>query len=312
MIKSKNLSVDLGGLKLHNPVTVASGTFGFGKEFAEIIDLNKIGAISVKGLTLEKRLGNPVPRIAETYGGMINSVGLENPGVHYFIENEIPFLKKFDTKIIANINGNTLDEYAEMARILDSTGVDSLEVNISCPNVKSGGVHFGTNPDMVEAVTKAVVGATNKHVIVKLSPNVTDIVQMAQAAEKGGANAVSMINTLIGMKIDINSKKPIIGNTMGGFSGPAIKPVAIRMVYQAQKKISIPILGIGGIMNGDDAIEMMIAGATAIATGAANMIDPFAPIKVLEGIEEYMDLNGISDINDLIASVNDGQPKKTL
>jgi dihydroorotate dehydrogenase (NAD+) catalytic subunit len=305
-MNKKNLSVDLGGLKLKNPVTVASGTFGFGKEFAEIIDLNNVAAISVKGLTLKPRLGNVSPRIAETYGGMINSVGLENPGVEVFIEKEIPFLKQFDTKIIANINGNTIDEYVEMARILDRTPVDSLEINISCPNVKSGGVHFGTNPEMVEAVTRAVVGATNKHVIVKLSPNVTNIVDIATGAKKGGANAISLINTLMGMAIDINTGKPIIGNIMGGFSGPAIKPVAVRMVYQVSRALDIPILGLGGIMTGDDAIEMMIAGATAIATGTANMIDPFAPIKVLQGIEDYMDRKSITDINCIINSVKVG------
>jgi dihydroorotate dehydrogenase (NAD+) catalytic subunit len=299
----RNLQVDLGGLVLKNPVTVASGTFGFGGEFSKIFDLSLIGGISVKGLTLKPRLGNISPRITETYGGMINSVGLENPGVEEFVDKEIPFLSQYDVKIIANINGNSIDEYVEMARILDDTAVHSLEINISCPNVKHGGVHFGTNPEMVEAVTRAVRKATNKHIIVKLSPNVTDIVQIASAAERGGANAVSLINTLMGMKIDINTRKPLIGNVMGGFSGPAIKPVAIRMVYQVKKALNIPILGLGGIMNGDDAIEMMIAGATAIATGTANMIDPYAPIKTLKGIEDYMDSHGVNDINEIIGSV---------
>lgn len=297
------LKVDLNGLILKNPVTVASGTFGFGREFSQIIDLNMIGAISVKGLTLEPRLGNPAPRITETPMGIINSVGLENPGINAFVEKELPFLKQYDVKIIANINGNSIEEYQEMARILDETDVDSIEVNISCPNVKQGGVHFGTNPEMVELVTRSVRECTKKHLIVKLSPNVTDIKQTALAAERGGADCISMINTLTAMSIDIHSRKPRIGNVVGGLSGPAIKPVAIKMVYETAKVVKIPIIGMGGIRNADDALEFLIAGASAISIGTANMIHPYTAIDTLKGIKKYMDLYEHNDISEIIGSV---------
>lgn len=298
------LKTDLNGLLLKNPVTVASGTFGFGREFSQIIDLNMLGAISVKGLTLKPRLGNAAPRITETAMGIINSVGLENPGVEYFVENELPFLKQYDTKVIANINGNSIEEYQEMARILNESKVDSIEVNISCPNVKQGGVHFGTNPDMVELVTRSVRECTNKHLIVKLSPNVTDIKQTALAAERGGANCLSMINTLTAMAIDIHTRKPKIGNVIGGLSGPAVKPVAIKMVYETAKVVKIPIIGMGGIRHSDDAVEFMIAGATAISIGTANMIHPYTAIDVLKGIKQYVERYGYESIGDVVGTVN--------
>ncbi len=281
-------NVDLNGLILKNPVTVASGTFGFGREFADFYDLGLLGAISVKGLTLKPREGNPVPRLAETPMGMINSVGLQNPGVEAFIRDEIPFLRKFDTKIIANINGNTLEEYVEMAKILDREDVDSIEVNISCPNVKSGGMAFGTDPLMASKVTAAVRNVTSKHMIVKLSPNVTDIRTIAKAAEVSGANCLSMINTITGMAFDLKTRRPIIANRIGGLSGPAVKPVGVRMVYEAASVVSIPIIGMGGIMTPEDAFEYMLAGAAAVAVGTGNLVNPMCAPEVLEGLKKYL------------------------
>jgi dihydroorotate dehydrogenase (NAD+) catalytic subunit len=281
-------NVDLNGLILKNPVTVASGTFGFGREFADFYDLGLLGAISVKGLTLKPREGNPVPRLAETPMGMINSVGLQNPGVEAFIRDEIPFLRQFDTKIIANINGNTIEEYVEMAKILDQKDVDSIEVNISCPNVKSGGMAFGTDPLMASKVTSAVRNVTEKHIIVKLSPNVTDIRTIAKAAETAGANCLSMINTVTGMAFDLKTRRPVIANRIGGLSGPAIKPIGIRMVYEVSSAVSIPIIGMGGIMSGEDAYEYMLAGAAAIAVGTGNLVNPLCAPEVLEGLKKYL------------------------
>ncbi len=281
-------NVDLNGLLLKNPVTVASGTFGFGREFSDFYDLSLLGAISVKGLTLKPREGNPVPRLAETPMGMINSVGLQNPGVEAFIRDEIPFLRKFDTKIIANINGNTLEEYVEMAKILDQEDVDSIEVNISCPNVKSGGMAFGTDPLMASKVTSAVRNVTSKHIIVKLSPNVTDIRTIAKAAEVAGANCLSMINTITGMAFDLKTRRPVIANRIGGLSGPAVKPVGVRMVYETASVVSIPIIGMGGIMNAEDAFEYILAGATAIAVGTGNLVNPMCAPQVLEGLKKYL------------------------
>lgn len=280
-------NVDLNGLHLKNPVTVASGTFGFGREFSDFYDLGCLGAISVKGLTLKPREGNPVPRLAETPMGMINSVGLQNPGVEAFIRDEIPFLRKFDTKIIANINGNTLEEYIEMAKILDKEDVDSIEVNISCPNVKSGGMAFGTDPLMASKVTDAVRNATSKHMIVKLSPNVTDIRTIAKAAEVAGADCLSMINTVTGMAFDLKTKRPIIANRIGGLSGPAIKPIGVRMVYEAASAVRIPIIGMGGIMNAQDACEYLLAGATAVAVGTGNLVNPMCAPEVIEGLKAF-------------------------
>lgn len=282
-----DLSVDLNGLKLKNPITVASGTFGFGREFEEYLDINSLGGIMVKGLTLEERKGNPVPRVAETAMGMLNSVGLQNPGVEYFIKKELPFLKQYDTKVIANINGNTIEEYCKIAEILSNTEVDSLELNISCPNVKEGGVSFGRDPDMVYKVTKSVREYCNKHLIVKLSPNVTDIKEVAIAAEKAGADCLSLINTLIGMVIDIEKETTILARGMGGLSGPAIKPVAVRMVHEVFGAVSVPIIGMGGIMNYRDAVEFLLAGASAVSIGTGNLINPSISMKILEGIENH-------------------------
>lgn len=298
------LKVDLNGLELKNPITVASGTFGFGREYAEYIDLNRIGAISVKGLTLEAREGNEGRRIVETPMGMLNSVGLQNPGVHAFIETEIPFLRQYDTKIIANINGNTLEEYCEMARILDSEDVDSIELNISCPNVKNGGLAFGTNPEVVKKVVSEVRKATQKHLIVKLSPNVTDIKIIAQIAEAEGADCLSLINTLTGMAIDIHSRKTFLKRGSGGLSGPAVKPIALKLVNDVYNSVAIPVLGMGGIQNTTDALEFIIGGASAIAIGTANFYNPNATIEILEGLEAYLKQYQIDDIFKLVGSVN--------
>jgi len=298
-----DLSVDLNGLKLKNPITVASGTFGFGREFQNYINLDNLGGIMVKGLTLEERKGNPVPRVAETPMGMLNSVGLQNPGVQYFIKKELPFLSKYDTKIIANINGNTIEEYCKIADILSKTSVDSLELNISCPNVKEGGVSFGRNPEMVHKVTKSVREYTDKHLIVKLSPNVTDIKEVAAAAEKAGADCISLINTLIGMAIDIDREITILARGMGGLSGPAIKPVAIRMVYEVFNTVSIPIIGMGGIMNYKDAVEFLLAGASAISIGTGNLINPTISIEVLKGIEKHLEEKGYKSIEEIKGKV---------
>lgn len=303
-MSNPNLQVDLNGLILHNPITVASGTFGFGREYAEYVDLNNIGGIMVKGLTLKPKAGNPSPRIAETPMGMLNSVGLQNPGIEYFIEHEIPFLRQFKTKIIANINGANIEEYCEMAEITSKVDVDSLELNISCPNVKAGGLAFGTDPAMVYKITKAVRKASgSKHLIVKLSPNVKDIKEIALAAEEAGANCLSMINTLTGMVIDINSRKPILARGIGGLSGPAVKPVAVRMVYETAGVVNIPIIGMGGISNYSDAVEFMLAGARAFSIGTANFIDPMVCQKVLNDLLLYMKKNNIRDINDIIGKV---------
>ena len=294
------LKVDLGGIILKNPVTVASGTFNFGREFSEFYDISRLGAISVKGLTLEERKGNDAPRIIETYMGMINSVGLQNPGVEHFIKEDLPFLERSGALVIANINGNAADEYAQMARILDSTSVSSIEVNISCPNVKGGGMLFGIDPASAAAVTKAVRQATNKHVIVKLSPNVTDIGLIAKAVESEGADAISLVNTFSGMAIDIQRKRPILKMVKGGVSGPAIKPLALRMVFDAYKAVSIPILGMGGITRPEDAIEFILAGASAIGIGTANFVNPFITIETIDFIERYMEENKFGSVEEMV------------
>ncbi len=304
-LKQPNLTVDLNGLTLHNPITVASGTFGFGREYADFVDLNKIGAISVKGLTLEPRKGNPGVRMAETPMGMINSVGLQNPGVHKFIEEEIDFIRQFQTKIIANINGNTIEEYCEIAKVISQADVDSLELNISCPNVKCGGMAFGTDPAMVREVVRAVRKSTDKHLIVKLSPNVTDIRTTAKAAEEEGADALSLINTLTGMAIDIHRRKPVIDRKIGGVSGPAVKPVALRMVYEVAQSVDIPVLGMGGISNWEDTVEFLLAGASAVALGTANFRNPLATEEALEGLIAYMNQNQMGDIHDLIGGLKE-------
>ena len=298
-----NLSVKIGNLELKNPVMGASGTFGFGREYEDFLDVNEIGAIVTKGVTPKPRAGNPGVRIAETPSGMLNCIGLENPGVDAFIYDILPKIKKYNTAVIVNISAGSVEEYAEMAWRLDIDGVDAVEVNISCPNVKEGGIVFGTDPKAAAAVTQAVKTHTKKTVIVKLSPNVTDIVQMAKAVEEAGADAISMINTLTGMAIDINTRKPLLGNITGGLSGPAVKPVALRMVWQVAKAVNIPIIGMGGIASAEDAIEFLLAGATAVAVGAHNFIDPSALKVIADGIAEYMQKHNIEDVNELVGAL---------
>ncbi len=296
-MNNPTLKIQIAGVELKNPVMTASGTFGSGKEYSEFVDLNKLGAVIVKGVSSTAWKGNPSPRIAETYGGMLNAVGLQNPGVDVFIKEDIPFLRQYDTKIIVNVSGKTIQEYCEVAEKLSHADVDLVELNISCPNVKEGGITFGTNTAMVEQVVKEVKRYCKQPLIVKLSPNVTDITEIAKAAVSAGADALSLINTLLGMAIDIHKRKPILGNGMGGLSGPAIKPVAVRMVYQVAKAVEVPLIGMGGIMNGEDAIEFILAGATGVAVGTANFTNPTATIDVLQGIENYMQRYGIGDIN---------------
>ena len=298
-----NLNLDFAGVKFKNPVVTASGTFGFGREYGEFYDLSLLGGICVKGLTLFPRLGNKPPRVAETPMGMLNSVGLQNPGVAAFIKDELPFLREFDTVVIANISGNTVGEYAEMTEMLTDAGVDIIEVNVSCPNVKAGGMQFGTSAEGIIAVTEAVVKKTGVPVIVKLSPNVTSIADMAKAAEVGGADAISLINTLLGMKIDINTRKPVLNNNVGGLSGPAVFPVAVRMVWQAASAVGIPVLGMGGIMTGSDAVEMMLAGASLTGVGTACFDDPYAPLNIIKELENYSEAHGINNISELTGKV---------
>ncbi len=293
------LKINIGGVELKNPVMTASGTFAAGREYSEYIDLSRLGAVVVKGISAEPWQGNPPPRIAETYGGMLNSIGLQNLGAEHFIREDIQFLREFDTKIVVNIIGRTIEEYCQVAEILQDADIDLVELNISCPNLKKGGVSFGTNPSNVAEVTKEVKKYLKQPLIVKLSPNVSDIVQIAKAAEAEGADAISMINTLLGMAIDIHGKKPVLANVTGGLSGPCIKPVALRMVYQSFKEISVPIIGMGGIMNSDDAIEFIMAGATGVAIGTANFINPRATIDVLDGILNYCEKYNIKDIMDI-------------
>lgn len=295
-----NLQVDLNGLILKNPITAASGTFGFGREFENYFNIGELGAISVKGLTLEPRLGNPLPRLADTTGGIINSVGLQNPGIKTFIREEIPYLRQYDTKIIVNINGNTLEEYTEMAKLLKHEDVDSIELNISCPNVKCGGMAFGTNPDMVKQVTNAVKEASQKHLIVKLSPNVTSIKEIALAAQMNGADCLSMINTVTGLAVDVHRAKPVIANRIGGLSGPAIKPIGLRAVYESYSEVKIPILGMGGIMTGTDAVEYIMAGSQAVAIGTATLINPLAALQVKQELIEFLKAKQIDDVNELV------------
>lgn len=296
------MKVNIAGVEWKNPVTTGSGTFGFGREYSEYFDLSELGAVCLKALSAKPRLGNPSPRIAETTKGVLNSVGLQNPGAEAFIEKELPRLRKYDTKLIANLCGASVEDYTEVAQILDDK-VDMFELNISCPNVKEGGMAFGTNPKMVEEITQKVKAVSKVPLIVKLSPNVTDITEIARAAEAGGADVVSLINTLLGMKIDINTRRPILHNNMGGLSGPAVKPVAVRMVYQVRKAIKLPIIGMGGITSAEDAIEFMLAGANAIAVGTAGLVDPYAWVKVIKGIESYLNKNNIADVNDIVGAV---------
>lgn len=297
-----NTKVNIAGVELKNPVVTASGTFGFGEEYGEFYDLSELGGVTIKGLTLKKRDGNPPPRIAETPLGILNSVGLQNPGVDYYLKHDLPKLRRHDVKIIANIAGNTVEDYCEMAEKV-STGCDLIELNISCPNVKEGGVAFGTSCDMVETITAEVKKRARVPLIVKLSPNVTDITEIARAAEAAGADALSLINTLLGMRIDIRTRRPILHNNVGGMSGPAVKPVAVRMVWQVANTVKLPLIGMGGISTAEDAIEFLLAGATAVAVGTANFRDPCAAQNVVRGIETYMRENDIAYITELIGAV---------
>lgn len=298
-----NTRVNLAGVELKNPVMTASGTFGSGAEYGELVDLNQLGAVVTKGVANVPWPGNPTPRIAETYGGMLNAIGLQNPGIDVFVKRDIPFLKQFDTKIIVNVCGKTTEDYVDVVERLADEPVDMLEINISCPNVKEGGIAFGQDPKAVEAITKAVKRVAKQPVIMKLSPNVTDITVMAKAAEAGGADVLSLINTLTGMKIDIHRRAFALANKTGGMSGPAVKPVAVRMVYQVAQAVKVPIIGMGGIMNAEDALEFILAGATAVSVGTANFANPYATVEVAQGIEDYMRRYGVEDINDLIGAV---------
>lgn len=298
-----NMNVNLAGVELANPVMTASGTFGSGAEFSEFTDLNRLGAVVTKGVANVAWEGNPTPRIAETYGGMLNAIGLQNPGIDLFIKRDIPFLKQYDTKIIVNVCGRTTEQYCEVVERLAEQPVDLLEINISCPNVKEGGIAFGQNPKMVEDITKEIKKHAKQPVIMKLSPNVTDITETAKAAEAGGADVVSLINTLTGMKIDIHRRTFALANKTGGLSGPAVKPVAVRMVYQVAQTVKIPIIGMGGIATAEDAIEFLLAGATAVSVGTANFHNPSVTMDILTGMREYMNTYGIEDISQLIGAV---------
>ena len=293
-----NMNIDFCGISMKNPLTTASGTFN-PRAHADFYDLSLLGAVTVKGVAAEPWEGNPTPRIAEVYGGMLNSVGLQNPGAEAWIREELPFLQQYDTQIIVNLCGHTLDEYVEVTRMFRGVPVDLLELNISCPNVSAGGVTFGTDPKMVEKVVSSVKKEADKPLIVKLTPNVTDITEIARAAEAGGADALSLINTLLGMKIDIYRKKPVLARSVGGFSGPAIKPVAVRMVYQAAHAVRLPIIGMGGVMTGEDAAEIIMAGASMVAIGTAALVDPSAPPRILQELEAFCEKTGVQDINEI-------------
>ena len=298
-----DMKVNLAGVELKNPIVVASGTFGFGREYAQFYDLGELGGICAKGLTLHRREGNPAPRIAETPMGILNSVGLQNPGVDDFIAHELPFMRQYDTKVIANISGNTPEEYGIMCEKLSEAGVDMIEVNISCPNVKAGGLAYGTRPELAAEVTEMAKKHSTVPVMVKLSPNVTDITEIAKAVENAGADAVSLINTLRGMRIDINTRRPVLKMNTGGMSGPAVLPVAVRMVWEVANTVNIPILGMGGVSKGEDAAQLMLAGATAVAVGTACFADPFAPVKVRDGLAAIAEKQGLSGVNELTGGV---------
>lgn len=298
-----NMKVEIAGVEFQNPVTVASGTFGSGAEYAEFVDLNRLGAVTTKGVANIPWAGNPTPRIAEVYGGMLNAIGLQNPGIDVFAKRDVPFLRKYNTKIIVNVCGKTTEDYIDVVEKLGDVDVDMLEINISCPNVKEGGIAFGQDPKAVEAITKAVKSHAKQPVMMKLSPNVTDITEMARAAQAGGADALSLINTLTGMKIDIQRRTFAVANRTGGFSGPAIKPIAVRMVYQVAQAVQIPIVGMGGISCWEDAIEFLLAGATMVSVGTANFYNPNVTMEVVNGIEKYLLDHQISDVRELIGAV---------
>lgn len=300
-----NTRVNLAGVLLKNPIMTASGTFGSGQEYSEFVDLNKLGAVVTKGVANVPWPGNPTPRVAEVYGGMLNAIGLQNPGIDVFVQRDIPFLTHYDTRIIVNVCGKTASDYIEVVERLTEQPVDMLEINISCPNVKEGGIAFGQNAASVEEITKEVKKYAKQPVIMKLSPNVTDITEMAKAAEAGGADVISLINTLTGMKIDVNRRKFALANRTGGMSGPAVHPIAVRMVYQAAQAVNIPIIGMGGVQSAEDALELILAGATAVSVGTANFTNPTATIDIINGIQDYMENNGVEDINELIGAVTD-------
>lgn len=300
-----NTRVNLAGVLLKNPIMTASGTFGSGQEYSEFVDLNKLGAVVTKGVANVPWPGNPTPRVAEVYGGMLNAIGLQNPGIDVFVQRDIPFLTHYDTRIIVNVCGKTASDYIEVVERLSEQPVDMLEINISCPNVKEGGIAFGQNAASVEEITKEVKKYARQPVIMKLSPNVTDITEMAKAAEAGGADVISLINTLTGMKIDVNRRKFALANRTGGMSGPAVHPIAVRMVYQAAQAVNIPIIGMGGVQSAEDALELILAGATAVSVGTANFTNPTATIDIINGIQDYMENNGVEDINELIGAVTD-------
>ena len=296
-------SVNLAGIELKNPVMTASGTFGSGMEYSEFVDLNCLGAVVTKGVANVPWPGNPTPRVAEVYGGMLNAIGLQNPGIDVFLERDLPFLQQYDTKVIVNVCGKTVEDYLEVVERLADAPVDMLEINVSCPNVKEGAIAFGQKADCLYDITSAIKKKAAQPVIMKLSPNVTDITVMAKAAEAGGADALSLINTLTGMKIDIHRRTFALANKTGGFSGPAVKPVAVRMVYQAANAVKLPIIGMGGISTAEDAIEFLLAGATAVSVGTANFFNPYATVEIADGIEDYMRTYGVEDINELIGAV---------
>ncbi len=300
-----NTKVTIAGVTLNNPVMTASGTFGSGMEYSDFVDLNRLGAVVTKGVANRPWPGNPTPRVAETYGGMLNAIGLQNPGINVFTERDIPFLRQYDTKIIVNVCGKTVEDYLEVVERLGDEPVDMLEINVSCPNVKEGAIAFGQKAEALYDITSQIKDKARQPVIMKLSPNVTDITEMAKAAEAAGADALSMINTITGMKIDIHRRQFALANKTGGLSGPAIKPVAVRMVYQAAHAVKIPIIGMGGIANAEDAIEFILAGASAVAVGAMNFVNPYATIEVVEGIEAYMERYGIENVAELIGAVEE-------
>ena len=299
-----NTKVTIAGVELKNPVMTASGTFGSGMEYSEFVDLNRLGAVVTKGVANVPWPGNPTPRVAEVYGGMLNAIGLQNPGIDVFVERDVPFLKQYDTRVIVNVCGKTIEDYLEVVERLSGEPVDMLEINVSCPNVKEGAIAFGQNADSLYEITAAVKKKAAQPVIMKLSPNVTDITQMAKAAEAAGADAISLINTITGMKIDIRRRSFLLANKTGGMSGPAIKPVAVRMVYQCAQAVKIPIIGMGGIQNAEDALEFLMAGASAVAVGAANFINPYATQEIITGIEDFMRQEHVMDIKELVGCVN--------
>lgn len=299
-----NTRVTIAGVEFKNPVMTASGTFGSGMEYSDFVDLNKLGGVVTKGVANVPWEGNPVPRVAETYGGMLNAIGLQNPGVDVFLERDIPFLKRFDTKIIVNVCGKSIEDYLEVVEKLGESGAALLEINVSCPNVKEGAIAFGQKADCLYDITSQIKKKAKQPVIMKLSPNVTDIAEMARAAEAAGADAISLINTLTGMKIDVHKRTFVLANKTGGLSGPAIKPVAVRMVYQAAQAVKIPVIGMGGIATAEDAIEFLLAGATAVAVGAMNFVNPYATVEIVDGIENYMRKYKVEDIRELIGAVS--------